>query len=135
MKITYEEYSIDATFYTLKGFFFFYMPLRVPYAKLEQAAKDAGYTIKNKQIIEKGKAFGNGWIGIEVESAKEQDQNVVQIKGDFKATKHIGSYRQLSSVFKQVMQDHPEAKEFYSVYLNTPMEVEQDKLETLVVFR
>ncbi len=139
----YESITIEGTFFTMKGFYFFFKPLRVPYHKLYYEAKKAGYKLKNLDkdgfipIVEKSKSFGFGWIGVEVENSEKaaNDSRIIKLSGEYKSYEHEGPYNQLGRVYKEIMEDEPAAKEYYSIYLNNPATTEEENLKTLICFR
>jgi hypothetical protein len=134
IKSQVKPHSLDAHFYTLKGFFFFWMPLMVPYGKLAPKAKEAGYTPK-APIIEEGVKFGNGTVGIVVENPKEGDINIKHYKGEYLSYAHYGSYRTLGKSFQAIMKSYPSSHSFLSLYTNAPGDVEEKDLETIILFK
>lgn len=130
----YEKESVDWDLYTKKGFYIWFMPVMVPYGKLHSAAEKAGFDVKGAPVVEKQVMFGNGWIGVPV---KEQQAGVelVKIEGEFTTHLHVGSYKKLGDTFTRIMKEYPNAKEWYTLYLNSPADVSEDKLETKIYFR
>lgn len=117
----YSKETIKVTLKTMPGWFFFFRPLRVPYDKLAQE--------KGGPMWEKSASFGRGWIGI------EHPEGDTKIAGEFNTYVHKGSYKGLGKTFQQIMQDHSSAREFYTIYVNSPKEVSEAELETKIVFR
>jgi hypothetical protein len=81
----YEKKHLDGYFFTTKGFYIFFIPVRVPYQKIYARAEAAGLTKKEAfgPILESGRLFGFGWIGVEVEKPKSPRSDVRHIHGDF----------------------------------------------------
>ena len=78
---------------------------------------------------EKAAMFGKGWVGL------EEATGTHEVKGEYNTVLHKGAYKGMMDVYKQLMKDHPKAKEYYNVYLNSPDDVEEADQETLIVFR
>ncbi len=117
----YKQEKINVKLKTMSGWFFLFRPVLVPYDKL--AEKKVG------EMWEKSVAFGKGWIGA------PHSKGNVEIVGEFNTYVHKGSYTELGKTFQQIMKDHPQAREFYSVYLNNPRKVKPEELETKIIFR
>jgi hypothetical protein len=126
----YSKKNLTGHFYKTKGFYVFYIPVKVPYKKIYAFADSAG--LKTKQafgpILEKGKMFGFGWIGVEVEKPKQQRDDVVHVAGDFDMHEHKGPY-------KKIMQERPDMKECYNLYLDDPEKVRPENCRTQIYFR
>ncbi len=133
----YSKKSLDGYFYTTKGFYVFFIPVKVPYKQVYGMADAKG--LKKKQefgpILEKGKMFGSGWIGVEIEKPKDDRSDVVHIKGDFKMYEHKGAYKTLGKVYKKIMKDKPGAKEYFNLYLDDPEKTKPEDCRTQVFFR
>ena len=128
--------QIDAQLFIVPGYYLGFMPVWVPYGKIGQRAKSQGLEIDGQfGILEKSVAFGRGWIGVKVKSATTPAPNSISIQGEFTTFEHLGSYRNLGMVFKQIMRDFPKASDFYSLYLNDPGEVAEKDLKTWILFR
>lgn len=119
--MNYSKEKINVKLKTMPGWFFFYMPLSVPYKKLALE--------KGGAMWEKSTFLGRGWIGIEHEAGDKM------VEGEFNTYIHKGEYKKLKNVFKNIMKDYPETREFYSIYLNSPEEVSESELETKIIFR
>jgi len=136
MERNYSKLDLSGNYYTTKGFFFFFVPVRVPYGKLFDMARQAGYKVEEKsKIIEKGKSFGNGWIGVKVEGAKENDPDIVTLEGEYNSFEYTGPYKGIGKAYQQVMKDNPDAKHYFSMYLNSPDDVPEAELKTLILFK
>lgn len=113
------------------------MPIKVPYEQILGRADAAGLKPDlSPGMIEQGAWFGSGWIAVKVnDDADEKHPNIFRIDGEFKAYEHIGPYKKIGAAYQQIKKDHPEAKEFYNAYMNSPKEVAESELRTLVCFR
>lgn len=113
------------------------MPAKVPYNQIHALAQKAG--LKKKEdlgpILERGKMFGFGWIGIEVEKPQNDRADVIHLFGDFDVYEHKGPYKTLGVSYKKIMKERPNAKEFYNLYIDDPRKVPQEKCRTQIVFR
>jgi len=136
LKEGYYSKEINAKFATIKGFYLMFRPFRVPYAKLAPMLeeKKAKYDKKLIGMIESAPAFGNGWIGFAV---KEDVEGMVmkEVKGDFVAYDHKGSYKGLAQTWRKIMKDYPHGKDYYTIYVSKPDEVEEKDLITTIVFK
>ena len=75
---------------------------------------------------------GQGWIGIVCNDSQDSD---LTITGEYTTVIHEGSYSQLQEVYQQIMVDHPQATEFYSIYLNDPKTTQAEQCLTKIVFK
>ncbi|MFS8131455.1 MAG: hypothetical protein ACMG57_05790 [Candidatus Dojkabacteria bacterium] len=139
MKTTYEKIQVKGTFFTMRGFYLFFMPMMVPYNKLSGKAKEQGFVVKGGNkfngIIEKSVSFGRGWIGEEIEDVQTSNANVIRINQEFNAYEYTGSYKGIGQAFKDIMIDFPKIIESYNLYLNDPQITPEDQLKTLILFR
>lgn len=135
--MTYTTTALDAYFYTMPGFYVFFIPLCAPYKKIYAATEQAGFNKKEAfgPILESAKMFGWGFIGIEIEKATQIPETVVHIQGEFKTYEHRGPYRTLGKAYKMIMKDHPQAKQYYNLYLDDPRQVPPSDLRTRILFR
>lgn len=134
----YKKLKVDATLFKIPAWFLMYMPIKVPYDKIFDEAKKAGYTHKvdtKLGILEKGASFGKGFIAIEIEPVNTDDKRVIKLEGDFLGYDHLGPYSKIGEAFGIIMKDNPNTKEFYSCYLNSPQKVKAEELSTLILFR
>ena len=133
----YSKKSINSHFFTTKGFYVFFIPVRVPYKKVYGMAGDAGLKRKEEfgPILEKGKMFGFGWIGVEVDKPSEHRNDVIQVKGDFTMYEHKGPYKTIGKAYKKVMREKPGFKECYNLYLDDPDKVRPEDCRTEILFR
>lgn len=139
MKTNYEKIEVKGTFFTMKGFYLFFMPIMVPYNKIATKAKEQGFVVKGggkfNGIIEKGVSFGMGWIGIEINDLETTNANVIRINQEFNSYEHTGSYKGIGQAIKEIMIDYPKIIESYNLYLNDPITTPEDQLKTLILFR
>ncbi len=133
----YTKKNLDSYFFIRPGFYVFFIPVKVPYKKIYGLANSAG--LKKKEvfgpILEKGKKFGSGWIGIEVEKPSTTHSDVLHIQGNFQVYEHKGPYKTIGKAYMKIMKDNPEAKEFFNLYLDDPKKVEIQNLRTQILFR
>jgi hypothetical protein len=136
-QMSYSKQTVDGYFFTLKGFYIFFIPIAVPYKKLYTAVPAAGLKMNEKSgpILESGKMFGTGWIGLEIEKPTQAREDVVHIQGDFQCFEHRGPYKDLGKVCKKITKDYPAAKEYYNLYLDDPTKVKPEDCRTQVLFR
>lgn len=133
----YTKKNIDAYFYTTKGFYVFHIPVKVPYKQLYGMANAAGLKKKEEfgPILEQGKMFGFGWIGVEVEKPSENKADVIHVSGDFDVYEHKGPYKTLGKAYKKIMNEKSKAKEYFNLYLDNPEKVPTENLRTQILFR
>lgn len=86
-------------------------------------------------ILEKGKMFGFGWIGVEVETPNQKRDDVIQVSGNFDVYEHKGPYKTLGKAYKKIMKERPGAKEYYNLYLDDPEKTNPQELRTQIYFR
>lgn len=133
----YARRQLDSWYFTVPGFYLFFIPVRVPYKQIYAKADAAG--LKKKEafgpILEKGKVFGFGWIGIEIEKPSERRGDVTRVSGDFERHEHRGPYKTLGQAYRKIMKERPGAKEFYNLYLDDPEKTPPEALRTHVLFR
>jgi len=133
----YSIINIDSYFFTMPGFYGFFIPIHVPYKKIYAAAQKAGFQKKEEYgpILESAKMLGLGFIGIEIEKPERDRKNVIHIQGEFRVYEHRGPYRTLGKAYKLIMKDHPQAKQYFNLYLDDPQHVLPQDLRTRVLFR
>lgn len=135
MNMNYESKQIDQKFFTMKGFFVFFAPVGVPYTKIEEQAKKAGYEVewaKFPGIIEKAAPLGFGWIGVPVSDSATGD-NIKTVKGNYKSYLHLGSYKKMWPAYQSIMKDFPKAKQYLNSYLNSPQKHKEEDLKTEIL--
>jgi len=138
MQLNYTTIALDKKIYTIKGWFFLFSPISGrPYDAVEGLARKEGFlTSQDLGIFEKSKFIGKGLVGVEVlEGDFNSTANILQIRGDFNYYEYTGSYKGLKKIYKQIMHDFPEAKEYYAFYPNSPKETVEEELITRIVFR
>lgn len=133
----YTKAKLKGDFYKAKGFYVFFIPVGVPYKQIYSRANSTG--LKKKQefgpILEKGKMFGFGWIGVEVYRPSGNRDDVIHIDGDFEMHEHRGAYKTLGQAYKKIMKDRPQMKDFYNLYLDDPEKVHPEDCRTQIYFR
>ncbi len=133
----YEKKRLDGYYFTTKGFYVFFIPVMVPYKRIYSMAGTAG--LKKKEafgpILESGRLFGFGWIGVEVDKPKEDRSDVIHVEGDFQMHVHKGPYKELGKTYKNVMKECPNKKEYMNLYLDDPEKVAPENLRTQILFR
>ncbi len=80
-------------------------------------------------IWERLEPGSKSWLGI------VDDDGEVAIEGNFKTHIHTGAYDNLMEIGKEIGRGYPNMKDFYFVYLNSPLKVEEKDLKTKIVFR
>ena len=133
----FSKKEMNSYFYTTKGFYILFIPVAVPYTKIYERAESAGLKLKQKfgPILEKGKLFGSGWIGIEVEKPAADRDDVVLIQGKFETYLHKGAYKTLGKACQKIRKERPAAKEYYNLYLDDPRKVKPENCRTEILFR
>lgn len=133
----FEKKRIDASYFKTKGFYAFFIPVKVPYKQIYSLADKAGLQKKDTfgPIIERGKMFGFGWIGVEVNKPSMPRDDVVAISGEFETYVHTGPYKTIGTAYKKIMKSRPAAKEFYNLYLDDPEKVSPEQCRTQIYFK
>ena len=83
-------------------------------------------------MIEQGKMFGRGRIGVATTDASKENRH---LDGDFRVYELMGDYAQMKQIYPQLMKEHPHAREFYNLYLTDPAEVSMEENKTWIMFR
>lgn len=139
MKTVYEKIQVKGTFYTMRGFYFFFIPIFVPYNKIITKAEQQGFLVKGGNkfngILEKNRSFGFGWIGVEIQDVETSNANVIRINQEFNSHEYVGSYRNIEKEFRSIMLDFPQIIESYNLYLNDPKATPEPERKTLILFR
>lgn len=135
----YEKIQVKGTFFTMKGFYFLFKPLFVPYNKIISKAQELGLKVKGGEkfngILESPVSFGFGWVGIEIEDGPVNNNNIIKISQEFMAYEHIGSYSGIAQACKDIMVDYPEAQKTYILYLKDINVTPEQDLRTLILFK
>ncbi len=133
----YSKKTLNGYYFKSKGFYAFFIPIAVPYNKIYALAESAG--LKKEEsfgpILEKGKMFGFGWIGVEVEKPLQNRDDVININGEFDVYEHKGPYKTLGQAYKKIMKERPGAKEYFNLYLDDPVKVKPENCRTHIYFR
>ena len=133
----YTKKNFNGYFYKTKGFYAFFIPIKVPYKTVYDMADAVG--LKKKQefgpILEKGKRLGFGWIGVEIEKPDQPRDDVVYVSGDFEMYEHKGAYKTIGQTYKKIMKEHPGAKDYYNLYLDDPEKIRPEDCRTQIYFR
>jgi effector-binding domain-containing protein len=133
----YGKTKLNAHYFTTKGFYIFFIPVKVPYKAVYQLADSAGVkkTLAHGPIVEKGSLFGFGWIGVEIEKPSTHQKDVVHISGDFETYRHTGPYKTLGQAYKRIMKERTKPRECYNIYLDDPVATPPEKCRTDILFR
>jgi hypothetical protein len=133
----YGKTTVDAHYFTTKGFYVFFIPVSVPYKQVYAMADAAG--VKKKEafgpILEKPKMFGFGWIGVEVAKPASPRADVVHVSGGFDTYRHQGAYKTLGQAYKKVMKEKGKFKECFNMYWDDPDKVKAEECRTDIWFR
>jgi hypothetical protein len=86
-------------------------------------------------ILESGRMFGFGWIGVEVEKPNEERRDVIHVKGDYQMYEHKGPYKTLAKAYKEVMKTCPGKKDYLNLYLDDPEKIPAQNLRTQILFK
>ncbi len=133
----YQNKSLDGYYFKTPGFYVFFIPVRVPYKKIYSLAEKAG--LKKREafgpILESGRMFGFGWIGVEVEKPNEDRQDVIHVNGEYQMYEHKGAYKTIGQAYKKIMKDCPRKKEYLNLYLDDPEKVPTQNLRTQILFK
>jgi hypothetical protein len=135
-KELYFTTQLDAHFFILKGCFWNYIPVWVPYGRISGQAQKNKLEIDPKfGVLEKAVPFGKGWIGIKVQNNQAKNQNLLHLHGEYQTHEHLGSYRKLWKTYQIIMRDYPKATDFYNLYLNDPKITPEKELKTRILFK
>jgi hypothetical protein len=133
----YSKKSLNSYYFTTKGFYVFFIPVKVPYKQIYSMAEKAG--LKKKEafgpILESGKLFGSGWIGIEVEKPASDRSDVMHVTGDYEMYEYKGPYKTLGKACKKISKERPGKKLCFNLYLDDPEKTRPEDLRTQILFR
>lgn len=129
MPLTYFTHRLNARFETRRPFYVMRKPLNMKcYKKLKEDVVDMDID-RSVWMIEQATMFWRGMIGV-----ASSDGDFV-IDGEFTAYELLGDYKQMMKIYPQIMKENPEAKTFYTIYLNDPAEVPVEEYKTWILFR
>lgn len=133
----YSKYNIAGNYFVMSGWYFFFVPVLVPYTKIYDVAKQKGYVADEQAgMLERGAKFGKGWIGVRVVGdVKADDPNIKHLEGEFSAYEFVGPYKEMGKGYSVVMKDYPHPTEMYHVYLTDPAVTPAEQNKTLILFR
>lgn len=133
----FSKKTLDGYFYKTKGFYLFFIPVKVPYQAIYQKAENAGLKKKEQfgPILEKAKLLGFGWIGVEVEAPSSKRDDVVHVAGNFEMYEYKGPYKTLGRAYKKLLKERPKAKDYLNLYLDDPNKVAAEECRTQILFR
>lgn len=133
----YSHKTLDSYYFKTSGFYFFYIPVSVPYKKIYAMAESAGVNLKEQfgPILESGKSFGFGWIGVEIEKPSNDRADVIHVKGEYETYEHRGAYKTLGKAYQKLRKERPGKKEYLNMYLDDPAKVKPNDCRTLILFR
>ena len=133
----YSKKNINSYFFKTRGFYILFIPVKVPYKQVYSMVETAG--LKKKEsfgpILESGKIFGFGWIGVEVDKPSQERNDIIHITGDFEIYEHKGPYSSIGKAYKKIRKEHPIAKEYYNLYLDDPEKTRPENCRTQILFR
>jgi hypothetical protein len=133
----FSKKSVNSYYFTTKGFYIFFIPVKVPYKQIYSLADQAG--LKKKEafgpILESGKLFGFGWIGVEIQKPNQDRSDVVHIAGDFEVYEHKGPYKNIGQACKKISKERPQIRERYNLYMDDPEKTRPEDLRTQILFR
>lgn len=133
----YSKKALDGHYFKTSGFYFFFIPVKVPYKKVYAMAESADLKLKEKfgPILESGKMFGFGWIGVEVEKLSESRDDVVHVKKDYETFEYRGAYKTLGRAYKKLMKERPGKKQYLNLFLDDPEKVVPENCRTIILFK
>jgi hypothetical protein len=136
----YEDVKIEGTFFRMRTFFFMYKAIFNPYNKILQEVESAGFQLKDQNasfsaILEKATSFGFGWIAVEIVPMRTPDARVVKINSDFKSFEYIGDKNNLSTIYKEIMEDNTNSKDYLNLYLTNPADKNIAESKIMILFR
>jgi hypothetical protein len=133
----YSQKTLNGYYFKTSGFYFFFIPVAVPYKKVYSMAESAGLKLKEKfgPNLESGKMFGFGWIGVEIEKPTENRADVVQVKCDYEIYEYKGVYKTLGRAYKKLMKEKPGKNEYLNLFLDDPEKIKPDDCRTIILFR
>lgn len=135
--MTFGKKKLDGYYFTTRGFYLLHIPVKVPYKKIYAMAGKAGLKKKEAHgpILESGKLFGFGWIGVEVEKPTEPRAEVVHVVGDFETYLHRGPYKTLGKACRVISRERPGSKRYYNLYLDDPERTRPEDCRTEIYFK
>ena len=125
----YFAYRIDTNFVTKPMAFENYIPVDMnTYIALKQEFTEKYGTIDRESwMIEHATLQGNGWIGL---AHPEGDTHIHQ---DFIAYEIIWDYSKMQDAYSKIMQDYPQAKDYYNLYLTDPQTTLMEQNRTWIL--
>ena len=125
----YFAYTINTTFITKPVAFENFMPVDIgDYAIFKQEFSEKyGNINRESWMIEHATLQGNGWIGL------AHPQGDKEINQEFVAYEIKGDYAQMKDAYVKIMQDYPEAKGYYNLYLTDPMLTPMEENRTWIL--
>ncbi len=133
----YTTRTLDSYYFRTKVLNILFIPIRAPYRRIYSMATDSGEKLKDDfgLIVEQGKLFGFGWIGVEINKPEKLLHEVVHISGSFEVHEHVGPYHTIGKAYRKIKRDRPFAKELYNFYLDDPHQTLPEKCRTQILFR
>jgi len=133
----FSEMKLDSYYFTMPGFYLMFIPVGVPYKKIYGEAEKAGLKRIEQfgPILEKGKLFGRGWIGIEVQKPANGRPDVVHVEGTYQVFEHKGPYKDIGKACKAIRTEKPNVETCYNLYMDDPEKVAPKNLRTKILFR
>ncbi|GAB4148812.1 MAG: hypothetical protein OHK0017_11930 [Patescibacteria group bacterium] len=137
LKQGYFLEKVHNKFFTLPGFYLMYLPIIVPYDRLEKESEKFSLEPDEKfdGLIEKATGFGWGWIGMAVKGQSGVSEQIKEVIANFVGYEYVGKYSEMGKIYKKIMADYPTATDFYNVYLTKPGEVKPEQSITHILFR
>lgn len=128
--------QVNKLFFTQTGWYFFFIPIAVPYAEIQQRAEAAGYKVIGEGIYEKPVMIGRTRIGIEIEKAGSKPSPLLQEwKGQFLRYDYTGPYKTLGKAFRAIIRYNRKASNFMLAYLDDPKKVGDANCRTKLYFQ
>lgn len=91
--------------------------------------KTYGQIDRDKGMLKHATFQGEGRIGL------AHPEGEMKITQDFVAREIIGDYSQMKAVYQQIMQDYPEAKDYYNLYLTDPSITPREENKTRILIQ
>lgn len=127
----YFAYSINTTFVTKPMEFENFMPVNMADYTAFKAEFEQRYGNIDREswMLEHATLQWNGWIGL------AHPEGDLHVSKDFIAYEIIGNYTQMKEVYVKILQDYPQAKDYYNLYLSDPAKTPMEKNRTWILIQ
>ena len=95
----------------------------------EEFSQQYGGIDRESGMLEHATLQGNGWIWL------AHPKGNLHISQDFIAYEIIGDYGQMKDAYAKIMQDYPQANDYYNLYLTDPSVTPMEKNRTWILVK